>query len=281
MRPSGLSTSTPHCHSDVASLQANAERPLTIPVAAAIDPLRDAKPADAKAQAGTYSRPSRAATRNTAAHRQSLGLAPSPGWRSAISHTTRTSSTTPTVGIDLLAIRERRLYPVKQPTPINTASRFLFAPMQTGRLATAALTRSTSVSPTLPLGKVNEQRVSGGWQVLQIVIVQLDLRKSNRSETRYWPAPPAAATKKRSVPELAERYQRLIGDAVKPLAQPNVAHDAREATRRLLVNGCMRPAPNATGAAVTGPVHLMGLGRTRAGAGGLTAPRGAALRRFS
>ena len=60
--------------------------------------------------------------------------------------------------------------------------------------------------------------------------------------------------------ELAERYKRLMADAIKALARPEAVHDAREATRRLLADGCIRLAPNAAGTAVTGPVHLKGLG---------------------
>lgn len=62
------------------------------------------------------------------------------------------------------------------------------------------------------------------------------------------------------MPELAERYRRLMGEAVKALAREDAVHDAREATRRLLADGCIRLAPNATGTAVTGPVHLRQLG---------------------
>lgn len=47
-----------------------------------------------------------------------------------------------------------------------------------------------------------------------------------------------------------------MGEVVKVLARKEAVHDARELARRLLVEGCMRLAPNATGTAVAGAGRL-------------------------
>ncbi|HEV2269993.1 MAG TPA: hypothetical protein VGR92_11075 [Steroidobacteraceae bacterium] len=62
------------------------------------------------------------------------------------------------------------------------------------------------------------------------------------------------------MPELAERYRRLIAGAITVLAREDVVQDARDAMRRLLADGCIRLGPNAGATAVTGPVHLRQLG---------------------
>jgi len=62
------------------------------------------------------------------------------------------------------------------------------------------------------------------------------------------------------LPELADRYRKLMEDAVKAFARDEAVHDGREAMRRLLEDGCVRLAPNRQRTAVTGPVHLRQLG---------------------
>jgi hypothetical protein len=62
------------------------------------------------------------------------------------------------------------------------------------------------------------------------------------------------------MPEIVDRYRDLIGQAVRVLADDKAVHDAREATRRLLVGGHIVLAPNPAHTAVAGPVHLVGLG---------------------
>lgn len=62
------------------------------------------------------------------------------------------------------------------------------------------------------------------------------------------------------MPEIVAAYRRQIQDGLKLLADDRVVHDAREATRRLLVGGRITLAPTAAHDAVTGPVHLVGLG---------------------
>jgi DNA invertase Pin-like site-specific DNA recombinase len=62
------------------------------------------------------------------------------------------------------------------------------------------------------------------------------------------------------MPEIVAAYRGQLQHALGVLADDRVVHDAREATRRLLVGGriTLRPTPAHT--AVTGPVHLVGLG---------------------
>ena len=62
------------------------------------------------------------------------------------------------------------------------------------------------------------------------------------------------------IPELADRYKKLMQSAIKVFSNEECVHDAREALRRLLVDGQIVLRPNGDGTAVTGPVHLKGLG---------------------
>ena len=52
-----------------------------------------------------------------------------------------------------------------------------------------------------------------------------------------------------------------MADASKPLARPDVVDDGREVMRRLLADGCVRLAPNASGTAVAGTVYLKAPGQ--------------------
>jgi hypothetical protein len=63
------------------------------------------------------------------------------------------------------------------------------------------------------------------------------------------------------LPEIVSEYKAQIANALKTLADERVVDDAREATRRLLVDGRIVLAPTAARTAVTGPVELIGLGR--------------------
>ncbi len=62
------------------------------------------------------------------------------------------------------------------------------------------------------------------------------------------------------LPEIVAQYKDQIGQAIKVLADERVVDDAREATRRLLVDGRIVLAPTPDRIAVTGPVRLVGLG---------------------
>ena len=60
--------------------------------------------------------------------------------------------------------------------------------------------------------------------------------------------------------QLVAAYRTQIQQALKALADDKVVHDAREATRRLMVDGRIVLAPTPDHTAVTGPVRLVGLG---------------------
>ena len=62
------------------------------------------------------------------------------------------------------------------------------------------------------------------------------------------------------LPEIVSAYRRQVENAVKVLARVEVVEDAREATRRLLVEGRIILAPNLDRTAVAGPVHFKTLG---------------------
>jgi DNA invertase Pin-like site-specific DNA recombinase len=62
------------------------------------------------------------------------------------------------------------------------------------------------------------------------------------------------------LPEIVTQYKDQIRDALKTLTDERVVDDAREATRRLLIDGRIVLAPTPTRTAVTGPVQLVGLG---------------------
>ncbi len=62
------------------------------------------------------------------------------------------------------------------------------------------------------------------------------------------------------MPEIVAAYRTQIQQALKLLGDERAVHDARETTRRLLVGGRITLGPNPSRTAVTGPVHLVGLG---------------------
>ncbi len=62
------------------------------------------------------------------------------------------------------------------------------------------------------------------------------------------------------MPEIVAAYRTQIEQALRVLADERAVHDAREATRRLLVGGRITLGPTPARTAVTGPVHLVGLG---------------------
>jgi hypothetical protein len=62
------------------------------------------------------------------------------------------------------------------------------------------------------------------------------------------------------MPEIARRYLNQMAQARKGLVVPRIVHDARETTRRLLVDGRITLAPTADHTAVAAPVRLVGLG---------------------
>lgn len=62
------------------------------------------------------------------------------------------------------------------------------------------------------------------------------------------------------MPEIVEAYRAQLSKGLALLAKEPAVHVAREATRRLLVGGRITLGPNPAHTAVTGPVHLVGLG---------------------
>src|SRR5207244_4660820 len=62
------------------------------------------------------------------------------------------------------------------------------------------------------------------------------------------------------LPEIVAAYRHQVENAVKVLARVEVVEDAREATRRLLVDGRIVLAPHADRTAVARPVHFTPLG---------------------
>jgi hypothetical protein len=62
------------------------------------------------------------------------------------------------------------------------------------------------------------------------------------------------------MPEIVAAYRGQLQQALRLLADERAVHTAREATRRLLVGGRITLGPTPAHNAVTGPVHLVGLG---------------------
>jgi len=62
------------------------------------------------------------------------------------------------------------------------------------------------------------------------------------------------------MPEIVRAYRQQLQQAMKVIADPRLVHDARETTRRLLVDGQIALAPTKDHKGVTGPVRLVNLG---------------------
>lgn len=121
----------------------------------------------------------------------------------------------------------------------------------------AAMRRLDAEAAELRKMKLRPAALAAGLAAIDQERQQLQARAAGRRDGKAARARQLLAR----MPELADRYRTLMGEAVKVLAREEAVHDARELARRLLVDGSIRLAPNAAGTAVAGPVRLQQMGK--------------------